>query len=108
MGTFQALLATGWPENCQKMKKMVFLRVLNEPQKRIKLKQALFCMLVMGMGILDILVAYEQLWRSLGYRGGPKTPPKTLKNIKKGYKKVYIEKLTQNDPFFLHAGYPSI
>ena len=57
-------------------------------------------MLVMGMGILDILVAYEQLWRSQGYRGGPKTPPKTLKNIKKGYKKVYIEKLTQNDPFF--------
>ena len=39
-----------------------------------------FCMLVMGMGILDILVAYEQLWRSLGYRGGPKTPPKMLKN----------------------------
>ena len=66
-----------------------------------------FCMLVMGMGILDILVAYEQLWRSLGYRGGPKTPPKTLKNIKKGFKKVYIEKLTQNDPFFCMLAIPA-
>ena len=66
-----------------------------------------FCMLVMGMGILDILVAYEQLWRSLGYRRGPKTPPKTLKNIKKGYKKVYIEKLTQNDPFFCMLAIPA-
>ena len=56
----------------------------------------------------DVLGLYGQLWRSLGYRGGPKTPPKTLKNNLKGYKKVYIEKLTQNDPFFLHAGYPSI
>ena len=64
-------------------------------------------MLVIPAYQLDVLVVYGQLWRSQGYRGGPKTPPKTLKNIKKGYKKVYIEKLTQNDPFFCMLAIPA-
>ena len=38
-------------------------------------------MLVMGMGTLHIVVAYGQLWRSLGYRGGAKNIPKNLKRI---------------------------
>ena len=49
-------------------------------------------MLVMGMGILDILVAYEQLRRSLGYRGGgQKHPQKHSKTSKKAIKRYILK-----------------
>ena len=49
-------------------------------------------MLVLGMGILDILVAYGQLWRSLGYRGGgQKHPQKHSKTTKKAVKRYILK-----------------
>ncbi len=52
-------------------------------------------MLVMGMCILHILVAHRQLWRSLGHRGGPKTPPKNTKTTLKAIKWYTVEPLSK-------------
>ena len=42
-----------------------------------------FWRLVMHIGVCNFLGAYEQLGRSLGYKGGPKIPPKNSQKLLK-------------------------
>ena len=58
-------------------------------------------MLVIRVSILEILGAYGQLWRSLGYRGAKNGPPKTVKNHQNGSKKEQIENESKMSSFFV-------
>ena len=70
-------------------------------------KRNLFlCTLVNSTCKLVALRSYEQFWRSLGYRKGPKVPPPTtIQKYHKEYKKVEIENFSKINYFFLYTSH---